>query len=374
MVLGAGYIGKAIAIDLSKKYYITAADIDEKSLDFFKDKTNIRTKVIDVTNGPDLSAAIKDYDLIVSAVPGFLGFHTMKNIIESKKNLIDISFMPEDVLQLDSLAKDNNVTVIMDCGVAPGLPNYILGYYNEKMSISNAEYYVGGLPKIREYPFEYKAPFSPIDVIEEYSRPARFIQNGKAVNRPAMSDLELMHFAKVGTLEAFNTDGLRSLISTLKNIPNIKEKTLRYPGHINLIKALMESGFFDKKPINVNGAYVTPFDFTTRILFDNWKLNDSEEDFTVMKVKFKGIEEGIEKEIIYNLFDQYDKKSGFSSMARTTGYTATATAEMFLNNMFEKKGVFPPELVGKHPSCFNYILNYLKARNIYLEMKELILN
>lgn len=364
IILGAGMVGKAIAIDLSKRHDVTSVDIDKKSLDFLSANYNIKTIMLDVSDAEALISNVREFDLVISAVPGYLGLKTMINVIKSKKNLVDISFLPEDALYLDDLAKKNNVTVVMDCGVAPGMPNYIAGYHNELMAIDSMEYMVGGLPKVRTFPFEYKAPFSPCDVVEEYTRPARYTENGHVVVKPAMSDTELIDFGNIGTLESFNSDGLRSLVYTLKNIPNMKEKTLRYPGHIRLIQAFKAAGFFDHNPIQINGQSITPFEFTTKLLFAAWKLDPEEREFTIMRVTIKGIEKGIEKEIVYDLFDEYDSVEKISSMARTTGFTATATAQMILDGVFTDRGVFPPELVGKKPECFSYVINYLRDRGV----------
>lgn len=373
VVLGAGMVGKAIAIDLSKKHDVTSADIDTRSLDYLSDNYSIKTKVLDVTKTEELTTTINDFDMVISAVPGFLGLQTMTTIIGCGKTLVDISFLPEDVLHLNNLAKENNVTVVMDCGVAPGMPNYIAGYHNEFMQINELNYMVGGLPIIRTFPFEYKAPFSPCDVVEEYMRPARYVENGKLIVKPAMSDPELVNFEKVGTLESFNTDGLRSLVYTLGNIPNMKEKTLRYPGHIKLIQSLQAIGFFDKKQIEINGQLIAPFDFTTKLLFSSWKLNPDDREFTIMQIAINGTENGINKEIIYDLYDEFDPAEKLSSMARTTGFTASATAQMILDGVFTQKGVFPPELVGKQPKCLDYIFNYLKERNIEYKKTERII-
>lgn len=217
----------------------------------------------------------------------------------------------------------------------------------------------------RKWPFEYKAPFSPIDVIEEYTRPARFVENGKLVIREALSDCEYIEFDKVGTLESFNSDGLRSIIHTMSHIPNLKEKTLRYPGHVEYIKVLKSSGFFDQKEIMVNGVEIKPLEFTSKILFNEWKLEETEEEITVMRITLKGEnDKGETEEIIFDLYDEYCRETKTSSMARTTGYTATAAASLFLDGLFEEKGIFPPELIGKHENCYNYILKYLAERNI----------
>ena len=368
IILGAGMVGKAMASDLAKKHEVTSADIDAGALQPLAGRPNIHTAVLDVTDEAALSSAVSGFDLVISAVPGFLGIQTMEKVIKQKKDLVDISFMPEDVMPLDSLARDNGVTVVMDCGVAPGMPNYITGYHDVTMQIEEMEYMVGGLPKVRSFPFEYKAPFSPCDVIEEYTRPARFVEKGELVVRPAMSDAEYVHFENIGTLEAFNTDGLRSLIKTMKHIPSMKEKTLRYPGHINLIRALSAAGFLDREPVKVNDTRVIPLDFTSRILFDAWKLGPEEPEFTVMRIILRGTEKGVAREITYELYDEYDPVEKISSMARTTGFTATGTAEMILNGKFNKKGLFPPELVGKEPACLEFILGYLKERNVVYDV------
>ena len=232
------------------------------------------------------------------------------------------------------------------------------------MKIDEMEFMVGGLPRVRTWPFEYKAPFSPSDVIEEYTRPARFIENGRTVTMPAMSGSELVHFRQVGTLEAFNTDGLRSLLHTMNHIPNMREKTLRYPGHINIIRALKETGFLDSEAVTVNGTAISPIDFTSHILFNAWKLDDGDEEFTVMRIIIRGTEDHVSREIIYELYDEYDPVGKTSSMARTTGYTATGTAEMILGGIFTERGVFPPELVGRHQECFDFIIRYLGERNV----------
>ena len=359
-------VGSAMAIDLAKRHKVTLTDVNLLTLEKVKQKhKNINFLLLDVTNREALKSMIKDFDLVICAVPGFLGFETLKAIIEVEKNVIDISFFPENSLELDALAKEKNVTAIVDCGVAPGMDNIILGYYNEKMKLTDFECLVGGLPKIKKWPFCYKAPFSPVDVIEEYTRPARYVENSKVITREALTDCEYLEFENIGTLESFNSDGLRSIIYTMPHIPNMKEKTLRYPGHVEYIKVLKESGFFSEETIEVNGNKVTPLDFTSKVLFNEWKLGETEEELTVMRVTVKGENDnGKTEEVIYNLYDEYCPKTETSSMSRSTGYTATAAANLFLEGLFREKGVFPPELVGKNEVCFNYFLSYLKERGV----------
>lgn len=385
LVIGAGMVGSAIAIDLGLSgHKITLIDININTLfkvdELFNERSNIEQKKVqqiqlqslDISDSKKLSESINLYnpDIVISAVPGFLGFETLKTIIECGKNVVDISFSPEDAHELNELAINKGVTAIVDCGVAPGLDNIILGHHNSDMVITNFECLVGGLPKIKKWPFNYKAPFSPIDVIEEYTRPARYVENGKMITKEALSDCDLVDFESLGTLESFNSDGLRSLIFTMPHIQNMKEKTLRYPGHTEFIKVLKASGFFSKDQMSVNGNLISPLDFTCSVLFKEWKLQPNEEELTIMRVTIEGHDSktGDQKYFEYNLYDEYCKETKTSSMARTTGYTATAAVELVLNNVFDKEGVFPPELVGAHPKCFDYIINYLKERNVNLKI------
>ncbi len=366
-ILGAGMVGRAMAIDLQQKYSVTSFDVSEQSLDILSKKNKlIKTVKSDLSNFENYPTLLQNFDYVICAVPGFMGYNALQAIINAGKNVVDISFFPEDALTLDNLAKQKNVTAIVDCGVAPGMSNLILGYHNANMTITNFECMVGGLPKKRVKPFEYKAPFSPIDVLEEYTRPARYVENSCIITKPALSDAELLNFEPIGTLESFNTDGLRSILFTMGHIPNMKEKTLRYPGHIDLMKGLIAAGFLSTEKIN--GLATTPMEFTSKLLFNQWKLGEEEPEFTLMQINISDKT----KTITYNLYDEYDATTKTSSMSRTTGYTATAALNMLIDEQFKEKGIFPPELVGKYENCFNYILGYLKERNVLYTKSEVV--
>jgi saccharopine dehydrogenase-like NADP-dependent oxidoreductase len=370
IVLGAGLIGQTIAIDLCKDFEVTSADINLENLNKLKSKHPIQTTRLDFTNTQKIKEVVYSYDLVIGAVPGFMGFETLKTVISAGKNIVDISFFAEDPFLLDDLAKQNNVTAVVDCGVAPGMSNIILGYHNSKMQIQSFECMVGGLPFIRDWPYQYKAPFSPVDVIEEYTRPARLVENGYIITKPALSDLEYVHFDEIGTLEAFNTDGLRTLLKTMK-IPNMKEKTLRYPDHIHYIQVLKETGFLDKTPIEINGVKIRPIDFTSKLLFPKWKLKEGDEEFTIMEIKIEGKEGDFLKQYVYQVLDRYDKKTNTSSMARTTGYTCTAVARLVIDNKFNQKGICPPEYIGANEECFDFVMNYFKERGVIYRKYEI---
>jgi len=346
-------IGSAMALDLAKNHDVFLSDNNKKSLAKIQSQNNsIEIQQLDVTNKSALSQWIQPADIVLLAVPGFLGYEALKTIIETGKHVVDISFSQENVLDLNTLAKKNNVISIVDAGVAPGIPNYLLGYWNSKIEIKSFEYYVGGLPKNPTPPFYYKAPFSPIDVIEEYTRPARMMIDGKLITRPALSEIETIEFEEVGKLEAFNTDGLRSILSTMNHIPNMKEKTLRYPKHAQMMIDYRNKGLFDKDNIQE----------TSRQLFEDWKLEENEQEFTIMDI----IIEGTTEKIKYHLYDEFNTTSQTSSMARTTGYTATATINLILEKLWIDSGVFPPEIIGKKEQCMHHILNYLETRNIII--------
>jgi len=367
IVLGAGLVGKTIAIDLSKSYDVTSIDQDSKALEALKSYPNLKIKKANLREEGVIRKLVSDADLVIGAVPGFMGFSTVREVIEAGKDMVDISFFPEDPFDLNNLAKNNGVCIVTDCGVAPGMGNIILGYHNKKMEVENFRCLVGGLPMKREWPWEYKAVFSPIDVIEEYTRPARYILAGNLVVREALSDPELIHFDRVGTLEAWNSDGLRSLIRTMK-VPNMIEKTLRYPGTIEYLRVLRETGYFSDQEIDVNGCKIKPIDLTSKLLFSQWKLKPGEKEFTVMRIEVEGTKNGLGKRYVYDLYDEFEDSTGMTSMARTTGYTCTAVANLLLQGKFSRKGINPPEFVGAQEECYNFIFDYLKARGVNYQM------
>ena len=356
IVLGAGLVGGVIAKDLAKKHKVTSVDISRKNLNKLDEIDKI---CADISNTKILQDLIKEFDLVIGAVPGFMGYKMMKDVIKAGKNIVDISFYPEDPFQLDKLAKDNNVIAVMDCGVAPGMGNIIFGYHDLNMKITDYECLVGGLPERREWPYEYQAVFSPIDVIEEYIRPARYVQNNQIIIKEALSDAELIAFDEIGTLESWNSDGLRSLIKTMTHVPNMIEKTLRYPGCIEYLKVLRSSGFFSYKEIEVNGNKIRPLDMTAKLLFPKWKMENGDKDFTIMRIIIKGIENGKSITYQYNLLDRFQDNT--ISMARTTGFTCTAVANLILDGNYKHHGISPPEYLGKH---FKFINNYLKERKV----------
>jgi len=361
IVLGCGRVGRTICEDLSNNFSVSVADISIKNLEKLKSQ-KITKKNFDISNDIELVSNIRDFDLVISAVPGFMGFNTLKTIIEEKKNVVDISFFPENCLELANLAKKNNVSAIVDAGVAPGLSNLILGHYDSLSEVNYYACYVGGLPVIKNQPFEYKAPFSPVDVIEEYTRPARLYENSKIIIKEPLTEKEIIHFKNIGNLEAFNTDGLRSLLYTMSHIPNMKEKTLRFQGHAEKIEVLKQAGFFNENHVEISGKKIKPIDFTTKLLKNDWHLNENDLEFTVMKIEI----DDEDYRYTIELFDEYDTKKNQSSMSRTTGFTCTACANLISKNLISEKGIIPLEIIGKNNTHYDFVINYLKERSINL--------
>ena len=366
-VLGAGLVGGPMAVDLAgdEEFTVTVADRDPAALKRIgAARPTVQLQTVDLRDEAAVGDLARGHDLVLSAVPGFMGYRTLKSVIEAGRDVVDIAFFPEDPFGLDALAKERNVTAIVDCGVAPGMSNLLVGHLAGQLDrIDTVLIYVGGLPEIRRWPFEYRAVFSPIDVIEEYTRPARYVENGRLVVREALSDPELLEFEGIGTLEAFNSDGLRSLAETI-DAPNMKEKTLRYPGHIEKMAVFRATGLFDKQEIEIGGAKIRPLDFTARLLFPKWKLEPGEADLTVMQVIVEGSSGGRQLRHVYDLLDRYDPATDTHSMARTTGYTATSAIRMLAAGLYDRKGVSPPEFVGRDPACVEFMLNGLAERGV----------
>ncbi len=366
VVLGAGYVGNVIARDLAEdsSTEVSIVDINQEVLDKLTRDYGLHGICADLSNPNTIKDIVKDFDLVIGALPWSIGYKALEAVIEAGKNIVDISFFSEDALSLDELAKENGVTAVIDCGVAPGLSNIILGYIDSILDKTESFLcFVGGLPVERNWIFDYRSPYPPIDVIEEYSQLSKYIENSEIVVKPGLSEPELLDFPEVGTLVAFNTDGLRSLIKTM-DIPFMKEKTLRYPGHIEQMRILREAGFFNTEEIDVKGKKIKPIEFTHKLLLDHWMFGEGDEDVTVMKIIIEGMKDDKKLRYTFDLLDKYDREKRILSIARTTGYTCTAVARIVLEGRFKEKGIIPPELLGKHSEVYHQVIEYLLKRNV----------
>ena len=347
-----------------EQYIVTAVDASAENLKRLAGIPRLAARQVDLADAERLRAAIADADVVLGALPSRMGLHTLEAVIRAGKPYGDISFMPEDALALDKLAKQHKTTTVVDCGVSPGLSNMMVGYADARLDRADrAEILVGGLPKARHWPYQYKAPFAPSDVIEEYVRPARMRENGRLVVKPALSEPELIDVPGVGSLEAFNTDGLRSLLTTV-DISDLREKTLRYPGHIELMRVLRDTGYFSSDPIDIRGAPVRPLDVTAKLLFPKWKLDEGEAEFTFLRVVVEGVKDDRRMRHSFELFDEYDPVRRMSSMARTTGFPCVIVAKMLAEGRLSEYGVNPPENIARLPGVFEHVVLELRARGV----------
>jgi lysine 6-dehydrogenase len=373
VVLGCGLVGKVIVRDLAAggEHEVTAHDLSESNLAAVAELPRVERRRTDLADPKAVRAAVADADVVVGAVPGAIGFSMLRAVLEAGKPIADISFAPEDALQLDELARRRGVTAVIDCGVSPGLSNLAIGRAAAQLDdVENAMIYVGGLPRARPWPFEYRSVFSPTDVLEEYTRPARLVENGSVVIKEALSEVELIDFPEVGTLEAFNTDGLRSLLFTTP-ARNMKEKTLRYPGHADRMRMLRHTGFFRSEPVDCDGVPVIPRRLTEKLMFPLWKRPADEEELTVLRVIVEGTSEGARRRIVFDLFDRTDFSTGTTSMARTTGFPCAIVARMLAGKDFDRPGVCPPEELGRNAAVYDHVVTQLTKRGVRLTQRTL---
>jgi saccharopine dehydrogenase-like NADP-dependent oxidoreductase len=366
VILGGGMIGSAMAADLKRqdRHDVTVAELRAEVRARLETRHGVATRAADLSRPAAIAELVKGYDFVLGALPSVYGYQTLEAVIGAGKDYCDISFMPENALELDARARAAGVTCVVDCGVAPGVSNAMAGYASTRLDpFQSLEIYVGGLPRERRWPYDYKAGFAPFDVIEEYTRPARIVAHGRVVVKEALSEPERMDFPGVGTLEAFNTDGLRSLVHTLK-VPFMKEKTLRYPGHVQLMEAIRETGFFSKEPLQVGDVSVRPLDVLAKLLFPKWTFAEGEADLTVLRVVAGGLEDGRPACYTWDLLDRFDPATGLRSMSRTTAFPATIVAGLMLDGVFRRPGVHAPESLGREPGLLERLLRELAARGV----------
>lgn len=359
-------VGSTIAADLAADagIRVTVADAREEALDRVRKRLGVDAVQGDLSDTKRVKQLAEGYDIVLGALASTLGHQTLKTVIEAGKPYVDISFMPDRALDFAKLAEERGVCAVVDCGVAPGMTNMFAGYAARELDpCKRITMYVGGVPAERFWPFEYKAGFAPYDVIEEYTRPARVVENGELVVKEALSGRELLDFPGFGTLEAFNTDGLRSLVETLK-VPEMVEKTMRYPGHAELMRVFRETGLFSEEPIEVDGVRVRPRALIAKLMFPKWQFQPGEADVVVLRVVAEGEKNGRPTFLRWDMIDRHDPETDTRSMSRTTAFPATIVARMILDGRFRRPGVHPPEILGQEPGVLDTVLAELAKRGV----------
>ncbi|MHA1581700.1 MAG: saccharopine dehydrogenase family protein [Candidatus Baldrarchaeia archaeon] len=380
MVLGAGMMGSAAVKDLVKSNIVSEVVLASK---FKKEIDNVASKIgseklsttiIDAMDPAALSRLLRreDVDVVINALPHEISLHVLRTEVNEEVNVVDLTF-EDEYMSLHQIAQEKDVIVVPGCGVAPGLSNMLVGYVAGKLEKARiVKIMVGGLPQKPKPPLEYRIVFNLESVWQEYTEKVRIVRNGKVVEVEALSGLEEIYIPKIGELECFYTDGLASLIFTyneiepLKNVEEMCEKTIRYPGHVQKIKTLIECGLLDTEPIEIKSVKISPREFLTNLLTPKLQLRE-EKDFTIMKIKVVGEARGENVEYIYDLIDYYDEKEKVTSMARTTAYTASIMAQLIGQSKIKEKGIIPPEKIGLKQKIFQIILDELAKRNIKIE-------
>ncbi len=372
IVLGAGKMGSVIARDFFSETgaRITVGDIDLGRAEGVAGLVGGEALVVDTNDYGSLVETLGGFDLVIGALPGDYGYRALEACIEAGKDVVDVSFSPESPLPLDGAARDAGVTIVPDCGVAPGLSSFLIGHGASKLDVvEEVKILVGGVPERRVPPLDYVLTFNADNLIDEYLREVSIVEGGKVVQVPALSGLEEVDFPGVGTLEAFYTDGLRTLIDSFPGASRLSEKTLRYPGHVEKIELLKGLGFFSEEPVTVEGVKVTPKSVSARVFEGSLTMDVG--DLLAMSIEVSGVKDGEGKGYGYTVLEYFDHESGDSAMARTTAYTTSITAKILVDGGVQGKGVVPMEKLGADPGFAEKMFEELGKRGVKVNETEL---
>ena len=343
LVLGCGNIGSVATQDLAESMPTVEVSVADKNTVRAKKVAeaigadNVVGIQLDASNYNELVHTLEAFDLVMGFLPGDLGYSLVKACVDAGKDLVDVSYMPENPLALNSEAARANVIVVPSCGLAPGISNILVGHAVGKLDETQTVHImVGGLPATPVPPLDYVITFSVDSVIDEYTRKARIVKDSRAIDVEALSGLEEIEFPGVGKLEAFYTDGLKTLLHTIEGVNEMWEKTLRYPGHAEKMELLRALGFFDEEPVDVNGVNISPRRLSSGLLGRRLLL-PRVKDIVAMRIEVSGIRNGTHVQYAYQLFDQYDERKRITAMARTTAYTASIISQLILKETIKEK-------------------------------------
>lgn len=340
-VLGCGNIGRFVSRHLAERGH-EVISVDMKGGD-----------CPGMIKGDVESIDVGAVDLAISALPGPIAYKAARRFLERGIDLIDISYMPEDALSLHDVAKSSGARYVPDAGIAPGLSNMLVGRLVAEMGdLKQVKIYVGGVPRTPVGPLGYSITWSPHDLIEEYTRPARIVRDGRLESVDPLSDVEMVE-TPLGKMEAFYTDGLRTLLKTLK-VPNMFEKTLRWPGHVERIRLLRDLGLMSDEQIEGTRPRQVLAALLARLRFDV-------PDVVYMKVAGERPNERVAYEVLV------EPSGGWSAMQRATGLTAAALISVVKDL---EPGVTPPEVIGMSNKLMPRVLAYLKQNGISIYMER----
>lgn len=347
VVLGGGAQGRVIAADLARhrpQDAITVADLRDPAIAGF---ANLRWQEADLALPAALVGLLAAHDLAVGALPSHLGMGAMRAAIEARRSLVDVSFCAENPLTLETEARRAGVSIVPDCGLAPGLSHLAVGRAAAVARPDEVIIDVGGVARDPSRPYGYVVTWSLPDLEEEYRRPARIVREGRPLSVPAFSERVVEEIPGIGAMEAFLTDGLRTLIDTLPGVPSMVERTLRWPGHVAAITPLLAAG----RLVEELRARCTA---------------DPPDDLVVLRVRVQSGDRTRELRLV----DRYDPATRLTAMARTTALTTAACADLAADGGLAPAGVHPLERVGADARRFEAIRAKLARNGVRLDWAD----
>jgi len=370
-IIGSGLMGTAAAKYLVERNEVKAVQLVdrdktklEQALKSAK-SSKLSSRLLDASDKVSITRAVRGFDAALIALPHPASFSADEAAIDAGLNTVDLVF--EDVqMKLHSKCLRAGITLIPGCGVAPGIAQILAGEgARELSSVDEIHMLVGGLPQVPRPPLNYRIVFSFEQVLEMYANGhVRVIRDGKIKTTRALSEVERVSFPEpYRDMEAFLTDGVATLLYTMKGrVKVMDEKTIRYPGHAEQIKTLIETGLVSTKPVKVNGKNMVPRKLLSDILGPKLVLG-REKDVTLLRVTVRGTRDGSNIAYDYEMVDRYDEIENVTSMARTTAFTGAIASMMLADHAIDEKGILAPEscFVG---SKFKVLFQRLAEKNV----------
>jgi lysine 6-dehydrogenase len=355
LVLGAGLQGSACTYDLLQNPDVKSvrlADLHTGHLEPFLapySGDRLIFTPLDVRDKEAVLALMRECDAVMSAIPYYFNFELAELAVEAGVHFSDLGGNTEIVFKqktLDATAKKKNITIIPDCGLAPGMVNILAEHGIRQLDkVQTVRIFVGGLPQDPEPPLNYQIVYSLEGVLDYYTTLSWVLRNGKRTQVTALSEIETVRFdGSVGELEGFHTAGGLSTMAFRYEgkIPTMEYKTLRYPGHAKIMEAIRELGLLELKPVDVKGVKVVPRDLVVAAMGPRL-TKPGAYDLVALRVVAEGTKNGKPKKVGWELVDYYDKKNGISAMERSTGYSLSITGQMQVRGEIGKSGVFTPD-------------------------------
>ena len=355
LVLGAGLQGSACAFDLLQNpdvREVRLADLNVEHLPSFLapySGPRLLPTRLDVRAREAVLALMRQSDAVMSAIPYYFNFPLAELAVDAGVHFCDLGGNTEIVFKqkgLNAQAAAKGVTIVPDCGVAPGMVNVLAQYGISQLdSVSAVRMFVGGLPQHPEPPLNYQIVYSLEGVLDYYTTLSWVLRDGKRHQVPALSERVMVQFPEpVGELEAFHTAGGLSTMPFRYEgqIPLMEYKTLRYPGHAHIMEAIRELGLLSLDPVDVKGTKVVPRDAVVATIGPKLKKPEGR-DLVALRVSVSGSKNGTPRTLTWELIDRYDERHGISAMMRTTGYSLSITGQMQACGDITPAGVHTPD-------------------------------